>query len=348
MNSETSVSRSVPDLSINIDDICKVIVDAQLTSGEIPWCEGQKTDPWDHVEAAMGLSIGGYLPEARRAFEWMVRNQNEDGSWFSAYMQGEPEDRTRDANMSSYIAVGIFHHYLLTGDSAILERMWPTVAAAIDFALSLQTPDGEIHWAVSPGGKVDPMALLTGSSSIYMSLKCALAMAKILGYPAPAWKSALTRLGDAIRHKPHLFNVTKSRFSMYWFYPILAGVLTGADARTRIDKYWKKYIIEERGVRCVHDEPWVTIAESSELTIALAAMGSFELAKIVFSWFADRRFDDGSYWCGYTCPDIIVWPEDKITWTNAVALIAADALYNLTPAGQIFSHEFWENMDFAT
>ena len=348
MNSETSVSRSVPDLSINIDDICKVIVDAQLTSGEIPWCEGQKTDPWDHVEAAMGLSIGGYLPEARRAFEWMVRNQNEDGSWFSAYMQGVPEDRTRDANMSSYIAVGIFHHYLLTGDSAILERMWPTVAAAIDFALSLQTPDGEIHWAVSPGGKLDPMALLTGSSSIYMSLKCALAMAKILGYPAPAWKSALTRLGDAIRHKPHLFNVTKSRFSMYWFYPILAGVLTGADARTRIDKYWKKYIIEERGVRCVHDEPWVTIAESSELTIALAAMGSFELAKIVFSWFADRRFDDGSYWCGYTCPDIIVWPEDKITWTNAVALIAADALYNLTPAGQIFSHEFWENMDFAT
>ena len=135
---------------------------------------------------------------------------------------------------------------------------------------------------------------------------------------------------------------------MYWFYPILAGVLTGADARARIDKYWEKYIIEERGVRCVHDEPWVTIAESSELTIALAAIGNFELAKIVFSWFADRRFDDGSYWCGFTCPDIIVWPEDKITWTNAVALIAADALYNLTPAGQIFSHEFWENMDFST
>ena len=332
MKSEASVSRSVPDLSINIDDICKVIVDTQLTSGEIPWCEGQKTDPWDHVETAMGLGIGGYLPEARRAFEWMVRNQNEDGSWFAAYMQGVPEDRTRDANMSSYIAVGVFHHYLITCDSGILERMWQTVAAAIDFALSLQTPDGEIHWAVSPGGEVDPMALLTGSSSIYMSLKCALAMAKILGHPAPAWKSALTRLGDAIRHKPHLFNVTKSRFSMYWFYPILAGVLTGADARARIDKYWEKYIIEE----------------SSELTIALAAMGNFELAKIVFSWFADRRFDDGSYWCGFTCPDIIVWPEDKITWTNAVALIAADALYNLTPAGQIFSHEFWENMDFST
>jgi hypothetical protein len=190
------------------------------------------------------------------------------------------------------------------------------------------------------------MALLTGSSSIYMSLKCALAIAKILGHQTPAWKSALIKLGDAIRTKPHLFNVTKFRYSMYWFYPIIAGVLTGADAQKRIDKYWKKYIIEERGVRCVHDEPWVTIAESSELTIALAAMGNLELARIVFSWIVDRRYDDGSYWCGFTCPDIITWPEDKITWTNAVALMAADAIYNLTPAGQIFSHEFWESFDF--
>ena len=101
-------------------------------------------------------------------------------------------------------------------------------------------------------------------------------------------------------------------------------------------------------MRCVHDEPWVTIAESSELTIALAAMGNLELAKIVFSWIVDRRYDDGSYWCGFTCPDIIVWPEDKITWTNAVALMAADAIYSLTPGGQIFSHEFWQNWDFDT
>jgi hypothetical protein len=348
MKSETSIRRSAPDLSINIDDICKVIVDTQLTSGEIPWCKGQKTDPWDHVEAAMGLSSGGYLTEARAAFDWMVRNQNEDGSWFSAYRQGVPQDRTRDANMSSYIAVGVFHHYLITADLGFLEHMWKTVSSAIDFALRLQTPEGEIHWAISPEGQVDPMSLLTGSSSIYMSLKCALAIAKILGHQAPAWGSALIKLGDAIRTKPHLFNVTKSRYSMYWFYPIIAGVLTGADAQKRIDKYWKKYIIEERGVRCVHDEPWVTIAESSELTIALAAMGNLELARIVFSWIVDRRYPDGSYWCGFTCPDIIIWPEDKITWTNAVALLAADAIYNLTPAGQIFSHEFWENSDFSS
>jgi len=346
MESETSIRKSVSDLSINIDAVCSLIAETQLPSGEIPWCEGQKTDPWDHIESAMGLSTGGYLFEARQAFEWSARMQLEDGCWYSAYMRGAPEDTTRDANLSSYIAVGVFHYYLITADVDFIGRMWPTVSAAIDFALHLQTHEGEIHWAISPEGRVDPMALLTGSSSIYMSLKCALAIAQILGRPAPNWKKALIKLGDAIRYKPHLFNIAKSRYSMYWFYPILAGALTGADAQKRIDRYWGKYMIEDRGVRCVSDEPWVTLAETSELIIALAAMGNRELAKIIFSWIADRRYDDGSYWCGFTFPEMIIWPEDKFTWTNAVALMAADAIYDLTPAGRLFSHEFWRGFDF--
>jgi hypothetical protein len=343
MKPETSISRPAADYQIDTAAVCSLIAETQLKTGEIPWCEGQKTDPWDHVEAAMGLSIGGYLTQAQRAYDWLARNQHEDGSWYSAYMQGRPHDKTRDANLSSYIAVGVLHYYLITADLAFIKEMWPTVAAAIDFAIGLQTPNGEIHWAISPGGKVDPMALLTGSSSIYMSLKCALSLAKILGHPTARWQQALIQLGDAIRHKPHLFNMTKSRYSMYWFYPVLAGVLTGGDAQKRIDRYWKKYVIEERGVLCVSDEPWVTIAETSELVMALAAMGNFKLAQIVFSWIADRKYEDGSYWCGFTCPDIVIWPEDKITWTNAAALMAVDAVHNLTPAGQLFSHEFWQS-----
>ncbi len=345
MKPETSVVRPAPDISINIDEICSVIAQTQRADGEIPWCEGQKTDPWDHVEAAMGLSIGGYLDASRSAFEWSARNQHKDGSWYSAYINGVPEDKTRDANMASYIAVGVFHYYLISGDLAFMRQMWPTVSAAIDFALSLQTPGGEIHWAISPEGNVDPMALLTGSSSIYMSLKCALAIAKILGYRPTKWHDGLIRLGEAIRHKPYLFNMTKSRYSMYWFYPILAGVVTGADAQKRIDQYWKKYVVEEQGVLCVSDEPWVTIAETSELVIALAAMGNLKLAEIVFSWIVDRRYDDGSYWCGFVCPEMTIWPEDKITWTNAAALMAADAIYSLTAASELFSHKFWESFD---
>ena len=347
MKSHTITSRTVPDYPVDTDAIARLIAETQLESGEIPWCQGQKTDPWDHIEAAMGLSIGGYLKEAGRAFEWLARVQRADGSCYSAYMRGIPHDRTRETNLSSYVAVGVYHYYLITGDIGILTEMWPTISAAIDFALKLQTPDGEIYWAISPEGNVDPMALLTGCSSIFMSVKCAIAIARILGHSKPMWRKALGKLENAIKNKPYLFNMTKSRYAMDWFYPILTGILTGDEAQRRIDRYWKKYVVEDRGVKCVFDEPWVTIAETSELSLALSAMGNMDLAKIVFNWISDRRYEDGSYWCGFTCPDLIIWPEDKLTWTNAVALMAADAIYNLSPAGQIFSHQFWESFDFS-
>jgi hypothetical protein len=333
--------------SIDIREVASLIANTQRPDGEIPWCQGQKTDPWDHVECAMGLTVGGYLNEARRAFEWLAAMQLEDGSWYTAYRKGVPADKTKDANLSSYVAVGLWHHYLITQDVPFLKEMWPTLSKAVNFALRLQTPNGEIYWAISPEGNIDRMALLTGSSSIYMSVKCALAVARLLGFRVPSWEIALNKLADAIKNKPYLFNMTKSRYSMDWFYPILAGVITGDEAQKRIDKYWKKFVVEDRGVRCVSDKPWVTIAETSELCLALAAMGNLELTRIVFNWICDRRYEDGSYWCGFTCPDLTVWPKDKITWTNAAALIAADAIYNLTPASVLFNHQFWATSELS-
>jgi hypothetical protein len=36
-----------------------------------------------------------------------------------------------------------------------------------------------------------------------------------------------------------------------------------------------------------------------------------------------------------------VWPEEANSWTNAVVLMAADAIYELTPGRRIFSHDYW-------
>jgi hypothetical protein len=83
------------------------------------------------------------------------------------------------------------------------------------------------------------------------------------------------------------------------------------------------------------------MAETSELSLALTAMGNREMAEIVFGWIRDRTFEDGSYWCGFTFPDMVIWPEDKLTWTNAAVLMAADALYHMTPASRLFSHQAW-------
>lgn len=332
------------DMLQDIPSLGSFIVNLQHKSGEIPWHEGGKTDPWDLVESAMGLSISGYYKEAILAFEWMKNNQNPDGSWYSSYMNGKPLDKTLESNMSSYIATGLFHFWLITKDTPYIKSMWETMQKGIDFALSLQTDQGEIFWAKSPKGKVDPMALLTGSSSIYMSLKCAISIGLILGKKnkVEQWKKAFEKLKYSIQKQPHAYNTSKSRYSMYWFYPVLSGAITGKDAENRITEHWDKYVVEGMGVRCVSDNPWITMAETAELILSIEAMGQVELARKVFSWIQNCIYEDNTFWCGYTFPDNVIWPEEKISWTTAVVMMAADALDSLTPASKLFSHQSWD------
>ena len=328
--------------ALNIDSVAGFILSLQRENGDIPWHTDGKTDPWDLVETLIGLNICGCFEASCQAFEWLKKMQNPDGSWYSSYMNGEPRDRTCETHMAAYISVGLFHSWLIHHDIDFLKQMWPTMEKAIQYALSLQAETGEIFWAKSPEGKIDPMALLSGSSSIYLSLKCALSIAFILGRPCVSWVTAFEKLGRSLRENPHTYNISKSRFSMDWFYPILSGALTGERANSRIEKYWQKYVIEGHGVRCVSDQPWVTIAETSELVLALYAVGRVKKADIVFSWIQDRIYEDKSFWCGYTYPDMVIWPEEKLSWTNAVVLMAADALYDLSPASSLFSHASWD------
>jgi len=330
-------------LTTIIEDCAKSIINAQKGTGEIPWAIGEKTDSWDMVEAIMGLNICGYFQESKKGFEWLKKTQNSDGSFYASYMNGSPEDMTKDTNMSSYIAVGLLQYLIITKDLDFTRYIWPTVEKGLNFVISLQAEGGEIYWAKSPKGNIDKMCLLTGSSSIYTSLKCGIYLGEKLGFDYPHWKTAAIKLENALRKRRHVFDVTKSRYSMDWFYPILCGALTKNECEKRLEKYWKKFIVEGMGVRCVSENPWITMAETCELVLALNSMGKKRKAEIVFNWILDRRFeDDGSFWCGFTFPDMVIWPEEKYTWTNGVAIMAADALYDLTPASNLFSHAFWE------
>ncbi|MDA7775472.1 hypothetical protein N8993_14970, partial [Pseudomonadales bacterium] len=66
-------------------DTVDYIARVQQSSGAIPWFEGGSLDPWDHIESAMGLTIGQRFEEARAAYQWLIDNQTEKGTWLAAY-----------------------------------------------------------------------------------------------------------------------------------------------------------------------------------------------------------------------------------------------------------------------
>ncbi|MBW2283961.1 MAG: phenyltransferase domain-containing protein [Deltaproteobacteria bacterium] len=332
---------------IEVQTVGEYIRRVQRDDGEIPWSDGNMTDPWDHVESAMGLTVAGFHEEAREAYAWSSRNQLPDGSWWAAYWAGEPENGTyKDANMTAYVAVGVLHYFLCTGDHGFLRTMWPCLSRAMEFVIGLQRETGEVRWAKRADGSTARRSLLTGSSSIYMSLTCALKIASLLDEKRPRWEIARLKLGHAIRFRSDLFDRTKERYSMDWYYPVLCGAIQGTAAGERIASGWERYTVEGWGALCVSDKPWVTMAETSELVMALAATGELKTAEALFDWIRDKRYDDGAYWTGVNLPDREIYTQEKTTWTGAAVLLAADMLYGLTPAGPLFSHDFWKPFPF--
>ena len=310
------------------------IAATQESSGAIPWSVGGHTDPWDHIENAMALTVAGLLDSARAAFEWSRTTQRADGTWPIQLRDGVVEDANSDSNFCAYIATGVWHHVLVTGDRVFAEQMWPVVAKAIDFVLSLQKSTGEICWAAGPSGVADE-ALLTGCSSIHHSIRCALALADYLGEPQPEWEVAVGRLSHAIAEHPEGFTV-KDRWSMEWYYPVLGGAVRGPRASARIRARWQDFVVPGLGIRCVDDQPWVTGAETCELVLALDAIGDRSRAFEQFSAMHHLREEDGSYWTGLVYADGKRWPVERTTWTGAAVILAADALSSTTPGCGIF------------
>ena len=149
------------------------ILSVQRQDGSIPWEINRKLDPWDHIEAAMGLSIGGMREEAERAYFWLARMQEPDGSWFAEYKNSIPVTKRKETNFIAYISTGVLHHYLIYKDQNFLKRIFPVVKKSVDFVLSMQTEQGDICWASEEGKSNLDDSLITGSSSIYKSLDCA-------------------------------------------------------------------------------------------------------------------------------------------------------------------------------
>jgi len=317
------------------------IAQLQLPSGALPWFAGGIVDPWDHVEAIMGLSISGHFAQARRGFDWLANMQRPDGSWFAAYTDCDVADNTRaETNFVAYVATGLWHHYRVSGDEQTLREYAPFVERAMNYVLDLQTDHGDFAWAVDTTKGVCDDALVTGCSSIYKSLECMANIAELQGQCSDKWLSARRRLGTALRERPERFDRTwpsKARFSMDWFYPILSGAVRDDAARERLAARWSEFVEPGLGCRCVNDEPWVTMAETCELILACISAGKREDAELLFKDLMRFQLEDGSWWTGYVFTEQVHWPDERPAWTAAAILLAADALHGLTSAHDVFT-----------
>ena len=66
----------------------------QEASGALPWFPGGQTDPWDHVESAMALSVTGFHAEAEAAYRLA-----QDPLWFDVYAFTAAAARLRLAHL---------------------------------------------------------------------------------------------------------------------------------------------------------------------------------------------------------------------------------------------------------
>lgn len=294
----------------------------------------------------MGLTVAGFHEQAKRAYHWLAEQQNDDGSWYSEYGQRAdsyhdlPDAELKQAHHGIYLATGLWHFYLATKDLSPGRQLWPCLERAAHFVLALQTEHGDILWGKDGNNQLLDDSLITACSAIYKSLGCALNLCDALRIRRPNWQCAYKKLGHALRQKPERFDrswASKQRYAMDWFYPYLSGVHAGSPGQQSLLQRWQEFVVPNLGCLCVNDHPWVTVAESAELCLALASVGMQDKATELLGQLLQYQDEsDGGFWTGYVHSDEALWPEEKTTWTAAAVVLAADSLYRITPAADLF------------
>ena len=192
-----------------------------------------------------------------------------------------------------------------------------------------QDKDGFYYWAKNDDGYSDN-SLITATMSIYISI-----MAK--EFLAPDLK---TNLWD---RKFDRDGVDRSRFSMDFYYPYLAGIKNN---KSEFLKSLEDFYVKGLGVKCVKEEPWVTVAESCECVIAALAHENIQIAEDIFNDIQQFQDSEGIFPTGYQYDLKIFWPEEKSTWTNAAVIIAAHALSSKINTNSVKKNVFLELCNF--
>tara|TARA_B100000575_G_C23066922_1_gene614390 strand:+ start:95 stop:1144 length:1050 start_codon:yes stop_codon:yes gene_type:complete len=329
---------SFKDLYINQS---KFIKSTQLKCGSLPSESDQSHDPWDHIESIMGLNFGHEKQSSILAFDWLFRNQNQDGSWFAKYYKDKPLEKNKPTHFSPYIAVAALHFYKIFNDEKYLHENWGYIKKAINFSMNFQENSGLIPWSIDSNDNIEKDYLLTGSSSILKSFECAIAIGKIVKDTSYVHELEIAhkKLANCLNKPDDLFDLTKDRshFSMDSYYPVLSGALEPEQISIYVEKVLKNFYVEGIGIRCVKNEPWVTVAETCEFVVALCKANRTNLASKILRDVMNIADENKIPFMGWQYEEKIFWPAFQPNWTAAASIIAADSLFRFSKGSNLFT-----------
>ena len=315
----------------------------QYKSGAIPSNEDGTHDPWDHIESIMGLNIYKDIEASKSAFNWLTHHQNSDGSWYAKYYKTDAIEKNKPTHFSPYIAVAALHFFRIFKDINFLQSIWSSIELAVNFSVELQQDNGTIPWSINNNSQIENDYLLTGCSSILKSIECGIALSKILNKTEniEKWKKAHLLLSNAIQDPNGKFDLIKDRkrFSMDWYYPILSGCLKQDEKSHYINKIFKDFYLDGIGIKCVIEEPWVTVAETSEFILALMCAGYDDEAKRLLFDVLNISDEEGIPFMGWQYEQNIFWPKEKPSWTAAALMLSADCVFDYSDASDLFKSD---------
>ena len=316
------------------------IVQNQLLDGSIPWDEKGKCDAWDHSECLISLAIYKEWEAFDKGVDWFFSNLNSQGLIYSEFNNQQPTLLNYQSHHAPYIALPLLQRYLIDKNLDHLNKYLPQLNTIFSSLLDFMDTDGMYYWSKDDNGYADN-SLITASMSIAISVQAYTSIIEILDLAneksdydtdlkSKSLKDLKTLLDKSFWSNSEIQwdkfdrdGVDRSRFSMDFYYPYLAGIKNN---KSEFLKSLESFYVKGLGVKCVKEEPWVTVAESCECVIAALAHENIQIAEDIFNDIQQFQDSEGIFPTGYQYDLKIFWPEEKSTWTNAAVIIAAHAL----------------------
>ena len=127
-----------------------------------------------------------------------------------------------------------------------------------------------------------------------------------------------------------------SRSILFSCLTIISGAFNRDESKDIIVNTLANFYIEGLGIKCVKEEPWVSVAETNEFVIAAVKADEINLAKNIFLESLNISDEDNLPYMGWQYVENIFWPDEKPTWTAAAVILAADSLYKFTDGSNLF------------